>query len=79
MQVFNYIINKIFLNNFIAADVKFIHDMNQEFAYNLFCELVKDYQSQKNTQSMDCFSLAIQVGISKFEWFNNFVMFRKNK
>lgn len=39
--------------------------MNQEFAYGLFHELVRDYQSQDTTQSMDCFSLAIQVGILK--------------
>lgn len=37
--------------------------MNQEFAYGLFYELVGDYQSQNTTQSMDCFSLAIQVSI----------------
>ncbi|XP_058804986.1 serine/threonine-protein kinase ATR-like [Phymastichus coffea] len=42
------------------GDTKFIPDINHEFAYALFCELVKDYQSQKSTQSMDCFSLAIQ-------------------
>ncbi|XP_011503709.1 PREDICTED: serine/threonine-protein kinase atr-like [Ceratosolen solmsi marchali] len=49
------------------ADIKFISDMNQEFAYSLFCELVKDYQSQKNTQSMDCFSLAIQELLRSFQ------------
>ncbi|XP_014204493.1 serine/threonine-protein kinase ATR [Copidosoma floridanum] len=48
-------------------DIKFIPDINQEFAYNLLHELVKDYQLQKNTQSMDCFNLAIQEILRLYE------------
>lgn len=35
--------------------------MNEEFACVLLVELVRAFQMQKNSQSMDCFSLAIQV------------------
>ncbi|KAJ8680180.1 hypothetical protein QAD02_015967 [Eretmocerus hayati] len=49
------------------GDTKFIPLMNQEFACELLYELVKDYQSQKNTQSMDSFSLAIQELLKHFE------------
>lgn len=45
----------------IAEDSYFISEMKELFAYALCCELVKDYDAQKSTQSMDCFSLAIQV------------------
>ncbi|OXU29026.1 hypothetical protein TSAR_005154 [Trichomalopsis sarcophagae] len=49
------------------TDTKFICDMNEEFADGLFRELVKDFQSQKNTQSLDCFSLAIQEILRSYE------------
>lgn len=35
--------------------------MNEEFACVILVELVRAFQMQKNSQSMDCFSLAIQV------------------
>jgi len=35
--------------------------MNEEFACALLSEHVRAFQMQKNSQSMDCFSLAIQV------------------
>lgn len=35
--------------------------MNEEFACVILIELVRAFQIQKNSQSMDCFSLAIQV------------------
>lgn len=35
--------------------------MNEEFACAILIELVRAFQIQKNSQSMDCFSLAIQV------------------
>ncbi|XP_025264576.1 serine/threonine-protein kinase ATR [Camponotus floridanus] len=41
-------------------DSKFISDMNEEFACAILVELVRAFQIQKNSQSMDCFSLAIQ-------------------
>ncbi|XP_032688955.1 serine/threonine-protein kinase ATR isoform X2 [Odontomachus brunneus] len=41
-------------------DSKFISDMNEEFACALLSEHVRAFQVQKNSQSMDCFSLAIQ-------------------
>jgi hypothetical protein len=46
---------------YIAEDSKFISDMNEEFACALLLEHVRAFQMQKNSQSMDCFSLAIQV------------------
>lgn len=42
-------------------DSKFIFDMNEEFACAMLFENVRAFQMQKSTQSMDCFSLAIQV------------------
>ncbi|XP_024944291.1 serine/threonine-protein kinase ATR isoform X2 [Cephus cinctus] len=60
------------------ADSKFIVDMDEEFACATLFELVRAFQAQKSTQSMDCFSLAIQeilktYGISphgnnKYKW-----------
>ncbi|KYN10085.1 Serine/threonine-protein kinase atr [Trachymyrmex cornetzi] len=41
-------------------DSKFISDINEEFACGLLSEHVRAFQMQKNSQSMDCFSLAIQ-------------------
>ncbi|XP_018056134.1 PREDICTED: serine/threonine-protein kinase ATR [Atta colombica] len=41
-------------------DSKFISDINEEFACALLSEHVRAFQMQKNSQSMDCFSLAIQ-------------------
>ncbi|XP_025157159.1 serine/threonine-protein kinase ATR [Harpegnathos saltator] len=41
-------------------DSKFISDVNEEFACALLFEHVRAFQMQKNSQSMDCFSLAIQ-------------------
>ncbi|XP_011329801.1 serine/threonine-protein kinase ATR isoform X3 [Ooceraea biroi] len=41
-------------------DSNFISDMNEEFACALLVEHVRAFQMQKNSQSMDCFSLAIQ-------------------
>ncbi|KAL7294393.1 hypothetical protein TKK_0012398 [Trichogramma kaykai] len=49
------------------GDSNFIFDMNQDFAYALFFELVGLYHSQKSTQSMDCFSLAIQEILRTYE------------
>lgn len=51
---------KNFLNH-VIEDSKFIPDMNEEFACALLSEHVRAFQMQKNSQSMDCFSLAIQV------------------
>lgn len=45
----------------ITDDSKFISDMNEEFACALLSEHVRAFQMQKDSQSMDCFSLAIQV------------------
>ncbi|XP_076632761.1 serine/threonine-protein kinase atr isoform X1 [Colletes latitarsis] len=41
-------------------DSKFISDMNEEFACAMLFEHVRAFQMQKSSQSMDCFSLAIQ-------------------
>lgn len=41
-------------------DSKFIPDMNEEFACAILFEHVRAFQMQKSSQSMDCFSLAIQ-------------------
>jgi len=46
---------------YVTADSKFISDVNEEFACALLVEHVRAFQMQKNSQSMDCFSLAIQV------------------
>lgn len=35
--------------------------MNEEFACAILFEHVRAFQMQKSSQSMDCFSLAIQV------------------
>lgn len=45
----------------VTEDSKFISDTNEEFACALLFEHVRAFQMQKNSQSMDCFSLAIQV------------------
>ncbi|XP_060828354.1 serine/threonine-protein kinase atr-like [Bombus pascuorum] len=42
------------------VDSKFISDMNEEFACAILFEHVRAFQMQKSSQSMDCFSLAIQ-------------------
>ncbi|KAL0107168.1 hypothetical protein PUN28_015590 [Cardiocondyla obscurior] len=46
---------------------KFISDMNQEFACALLSEHVRAFQMQKNSQSMDCFSLAIQEILKAYD------------
>jgi len=46
---------------YVTEDSKFISDINEEFALALLVEHVRAFQMQKNSQSMDCFSLAIQV------------------
>ncbi|XP_003702936.2 serine/threonine-protein kinase ATR isoform X1 [Megachile rotundata] len=42
------------------VDSQFISDMNEEFACAVLFEHVRALQMQKSSQSMDCFSLAIQ-------------------
>ncbi|XP_025986385.1 serine/threonine-protein kinase ATR [Solenopsis invicta] len=46
---------------------KFISDMNEEFACALLSEHVRAFQMQKNSQSMDCFSLAIQEILKAYD------------
>ncbi|XP_071651380.1 serine/threonine-protein kinase ATR [Temnothorax longispinosus] len=46
---------------------KFISDMNEEFACALLSEHVRAFQLQKNSQSMDCFSLAIQEILKAYD------------
>lgn len=59
--------------NPFADDSKFITEMNEDFASATLIELVRAFQMQKSTRSMDCFSLAIQVCIySKFILFKIF-------
>ncbi|XP_020296818.1 serine/threonine-protein kinase ATR [Pseudomyrmex gracilis] len=48
-------------------DSKFISDMNEEFACALLSEHVRAFQMQKDSQSMDCFSLAIQEILRAYE------------
>ncbi|XP_011699804.1 PREDICTED: serine/threonine-protein kinase ATR isoform X2 [Wasmannia auropunctata] len=48
-------------------DSKFIADMNEEFACALLSEHVRAFQMQKNSQSMDCFSLAIQEILKAYD------------
>nr|XP_031832738.1 serine/threonine-protein kinase atr-like [Nomia melanderi] len=48
-------------------DYKFISDMNEEFACAMLFEHVQALQMQKSSQSMDCFSLAIQEILKAFE------------
>ncbi|XP_076654433.1 serine/threonine-protein kinase ATR [Halictus rubicundus] len=48
-------------------DCKFISDMNEEFACAMLFEHVRAFQMQKSSQSMDCFSLAIQEILRAYE------------
>ncbi|KYN35646.1 Serine/threonine-protein kinase atr [Trachymyrmex septentrionalis] len=48
-------------------DSKFISDINEEFACALLSEHVRAFQMQKNSQSMDCFSLAIQEILKAYD------------
>ncbi|KAK2579409.1 hypothetical protein KPH14_003267 [Odynerus spinipes] len=48
-------------------DSKFIFDMNEEFACAMLLENVRAFQVQKSTQSMDCFSLAIQEILKAYD------------
>ncbi|XP_043279597.1 serine/threonine-protein kinase ATR isoform X2 [Venturia canescens] len=48
-------------------DSKFIADMNEDFASATLVELVRAFQMQKSTRSMDCFSLAIQEILKAYE------------
>ncbi|XP_014472413.1 PREDICTED: serine/threonine-protein kinase ATR-like isoform X2 [Dinoponera quadriceps] len=48
-------------------DSKFISDTNEEFACALLSEHVRAFQMQKNSQSMDCFSLAIQEILKTYD------------
>ncbi|XP_011875240.1 PREDICTED: serine/threonine-protein kinase ATR [Vollenhovia emeryi] len=48
-------------------DSTFISDMNEEFACALLSEHVRAFQMQKNSQSMDCFSLAIQEILKAYD------------
>ncbi|XP_028046695.1 serine/threonine-protein kinase ATR isoform X2 [Monomorium pharaonis] len=48
-------------------DNKFISDMNEEFVCALLSEHVRAFQMQKNSQSMDCFSLAIQEILKAYD------------
>ncbi|KAL6262489.1 hypothetical protein P5V15_007574 [Pogonomyrmex californicus] len=48
-------------------DSNFISDMNEEFACALLSEHVRAFQMQKNSQSMDCFSLAIQEILKAYD------------
>lgn len=45
----------------MLGDSKFIPDMNEEFACAILFEHAQAFHMQKSSQSMDCFSLAIQV------------------
>lgn len=46
---------------YTVDDSNFIPDVNEEFARAMLFEHVGAFQMQKSSQSMDCFSLAIQV------------------
>ncbi|XP_012230547.1 serine/threonine-protein kinase ATR [Linepithema humile] len=48
-------------------DSKFISDINEKFACALLLEHVRAFQMQKNSQSMDCFSLAIQEILKAYD------------
>ncbi|KZC05824.1 Serine/threonine-protein kinase atr [Dufourea novaeangliae] len=48
-------------------DSKFIPDTNEEFACAMLFEHVRAFQMQKSSQSMDCFSLAIQETLKAYE------------
>ncbi|XP_046813707.1 serine/threonine-protein kinase ATR isoform X1 [Vespa crabro] len=48
-------------------DSKFIFDMNEEFACAMLFENVRAFQMQNSTQSMDCFSLAIQEILKAYD------------
>lgn len=48
-------------------DSKFISDMNEEFACAILFEHVRAFQMQKSSQSMDCFSLAIQEILKAYD------------
>ncbi|KAG6794440.1 serine/threonine-protein kinase atr-like [Apis mellifera caucasica] len=49
------------------VDSKFIADMNEEFACAILFEHVRAFQMQKSSQSMDCFSLAIQEILKTYD------------
>lgn len=62
-----YYLFSFYINFFyILVDSKFISDMNEEFACAILFEHVRAFQMQKSSQSMDCFSLAIQVSNTLF-------------
>lgn len=46
--------------------------MNEEFACAILFEHVRAFQMQKSSQSMDCFSLAIQV--SSISFYNFYII-----
>nr|XP_034192073.1 serine/threonine-protein kinase ATR [Osmia lignaria]XP_034192074.1 serine/threonine-protein kinase ATR [Osmia lignaria]XP_034192075.1 serine/threonine-protein kinase ATR [Osmia lignaria] len=48
-------------------DIQFISDMNEEFACAILFEHVRALQMQKSSQSMDCFSLAIQEILKTYD------------
>lgn len=50
-----------YINFSVLVDSKFIPDMNEEFVCAMLFEHARAFQMQKSSQSMDCFSLAIQV------------------
>ncbi|KOX79522.1 Serine/threonine-protein kinase atr [Melipona quadrifasciata] len=49
------------------VDSKFIPDMNEEFVCAMLFEHARAFQMQKSSQSMDCFSLAIQEILKTYE------------
>lgn len=53
--------------------------MNEEFACAILIELVRAFQIQKNSQSMDCFSLAIQVCNSVHTFYIHIFIYDKFK
>ncbi|XP_076757525.1 serine/threonine-protein kinase ATR [Xylocopa sonorina] len=48
-------------------DSQFISDMNEKFACALLFEYARAFQMQKSSQSMDCFSLAIQEILKAYD------------